>query len=170
MNAESRKRKFLIAISFSAFVLSILSFFAYLIISYNISVAWDQMNAASKANGRGMFFGLYCRADYTPLFLFFLILVTGFIFFLIRKEKLSKIAFFLIDATFFYLLYHLYNLAEAIFYDREAFGVVGYKILFQEAIRFDLAVFLFISILFFCQIGYHFRKLINNLQKKNRLP
>ncbi len=169
MKVNGKNNKWLLRISFSAFIFSVVSFFAYAIYSYNFRVDFEKSNLASSANGNGMVFGPYCRPDYFPIFLFFLILITGFIFFASKRTKLLHLAFFLIDTTFFFLLYSSTNLFK-INENTEAFGVRGYEILFADEIRLELTIIICVSILFFCQIGFHLRMLLKTLQRKNRLP
>jgi hypothetical protein len=171
MKANDKIRKLLLVISFAPFAFFVCSFFGYEIYSYNSSVAYNQLNLASSASGTGFYTGPYCQPNYFPLFLFFLILFSGFIFFAVKRAKLLNVAFFLITTSFFFLFYSFFiGLAKAIIENTEVFGVKSYEILFATEIRVELIIFICVSILFFWQIVYLLRMLIKTLQRKNKLP
>lgn len=170
MKAKSKLKKFLSVISFSAFSFSILSFFAYLIITYNNQVSYNQSQISADFNSGLKIFCSHCRPEYSPLFPLLLILLSGLVFLSLVRIRKLYLAFFFIDFTFFSFAYWFFNLVKGMIENDGAAGLTRYELFFKFANGFDLIAFICISILFFWQISYLLRMLIKTLQRKNKLP
>lgn len=170
MKANSKINKWLLRVSFSAFVFSILSFISYFIVSHNNQVAFEQTQALNKANHGYQFFGPYCFTDYSPLFFISLIIATGLTYLALKEIKKLYLAFFFIDISFCFFVYWFYKTIEIYASTEGSINLNSFtELTFYKSSYFDFIVFICVSILFTWQIGYQIHSLIKTLQRKNRL-
>lgn len=166
---SKRERRLILLIAFAAFIFSIVGFISYTVKEDIKRTEYFREQEENRRQNKPSFAGPYCFPDRHPELLASIIWLVGATFFALCVARKYFLPFLLTIASLSRFLSWLVSSRNQLYDDISDF-VKGVDRFFYNAGNFDLAVLLFLSILFFWQISILLRILIKNLQRKTALP